>query len=1331
MRRLTRHLLAVAMAIILAGAAGAAVSWVVATTQGSRWLLETLLPLSGVSFSAHKIEGRIIDHLLLSGVRIGLSQQRLELDRLELRWKPLLLLSGTIAVQDLVLDGVRIQDDAPHDSKPPDLAWPRVSETGQLFDGIITRLRVTDLSYRRLRDRPVQLTSLAGTLTWQDSILSIKDLALLSPAAGIRGSVSAGFKQPSLTSDLAIALTQPLAGMNRFSILTRHSRGAGPEPFVAMFTLAGSTATRQLVELSGELGLARHAINLRHLSLVRPGQKGAITAEGSLAVNARESRATLQIRVAGLDLAPDLHLATDLTGTLKFAGTLDNYRGDLALTNRSQDWQATTVSARYHGTRAGLQLAPFNATLLDGSLAGNLNVDWRNGFALQGALRGRDLNPARLDPNWRGKANFDARGHLAWTATAPLTASVSAALLESTLHGQALTGALQADISHNNLSIARLALHGKGFDLQASGELNQRIGLAAQISDLSRLVPGSAGKLQATGWLRWRDGQLSGAVDGMGNKLAYAGAQVAAARLTAGLGAGEGYPLHASAALKNVLYDGYTLDAVTLTAEGTLQQHRLNATLQAAGSRAQLSLKAGYQTGIWKGEISRLAGRDRNGPWTLTAPAQFAVGSGTISLSPLTMAAGATERIELSLDLGLQPLSGQVRSQWTGVNLSRANAYLKDVRLSGSSNGQLRIGFLPGRQLAIAGRTSAAGTYTGQGGSIAIQRSLLTFDGSPQGTRAALDLATADGGTLRGSFSSPAALRLAMPEKGHLTADVNSINLALLTPWLPADTRLEGRISGRAAGNLLPDQRFELDGTARLSGGTLHQQRPGGELNLAFSSASAAWDWRGDALSGNLALVMTRYGQARGTFQLPLAARWPLSVDPKGAVRGSLVGQVQEKGIITTLFPGFVQESSGELSAELDVNGSWAAPQINGKLRLAKADAYLPTAGIHLKDMQLAARLDKNLIRIDSFRAVSGPGHLEGQATITLNGWQVTGYSGSLRGENFQTVYFPELQVLSTPALSFEGTPHKLTVRGDVQLPELRVVGAPSRTVITPSSDVIREGRTGAVATGSPLALDIQVRVLLGEKVFVKVAGIDARLGGALELSATHPDRITSRGEIKVLKGRYRTYGVNLDITRGRLFFAGGTITNPSLDFLALRTIGDIRAGVTVAGTLQRPVTKLYSEPAMPDVDVLAYIVLGHPLGSNGQQTDLVSQAAGALLSTGQASELQEKLRNYLGLSTLEVQGGVGGTTNAMGYKPLQVTPPGSIPAAQLAGVTDTMLTVGKYLTPKLYISYGRSLFSGNNLFRLRYDIFRKWQIETQTGNGESGADIYYKLEFK
>ena len=72
---------------------------------------------------------------------------------------------------------------------------------------------------------------------------------------------------------------------------------------------------------------------------------------------------------------------------------------------------------------------------------------------------------------------------------------------------------------------------------------------------------------------------------------------------------------------------------------------------------------------------------------------------------------------------------------------------------------------------------------------------------------------------------------------------------------------------------------------------------------------------------------------------------------------------------------------------------------------------------------------------------------------------------------------------------------------------------------------------------------------------------------------------------------------------------------------------------------------------------------------------------------------------------------------------------PSGVAPTKSAGGQST-LTVGKYLTPKLYLSYGRSLVSGGNLFQLRYDVLKHWQIETQNGS-ESGADLYYKLEFK
>ena len=195
MKRLTLKSLGAALAIALAGAAIAVVIWVVATTHGTRWFLTAITPLSGVGFSA-QVEGRIMDHLLLSEVRLSRARQRLEIDRLELRWRPLRLLAGTVAVQELTINGMRIQDDAPRDDKPPTLAWPRVPRTGQLFEGKIALLRVTNISYRRLQEQPVRVTSFAGAVAWQDGLLSISQLKAVSPSGQVNGSVSARARRP-------------------------------------------------------------------------------------------------------------------------------------------------------------------------------------------------------------------------------------------------------------------------------------------------------------------------------------------------------------------------------------------------------------------------------------------------------------------------------------------------------------------------------------------------------------------------------------------------------------------------------------------------------------------------------------------------------------------------------------------------------------------------------------------------------------------------------------------------------------------------------------------------------------------------------------------------------------------------------------------------------------------------------------------------------------------------------------------------------------------------------------------------------------------------------
>ena len=55
-------------------------------------------------------------------------------------------------------------------------------------------------------------------------------------------------------------------------------------------------------------------------------------------------------------------------------------------------------------------------------------------------------------------------------------------------------------------------------------------------------------------------------------------------------------------------------------------------------------------------------------------------------------------------------------------------------------------------------------------------------------------------------------------------------------------------------------------------------------------------------------------------------------------------------------------------------------------------------------------------------------------------------------------------------------------------------------------------------------------------------------------------------------------------------------------------------------------------------------------------------------------------------------------------------------------------MVIGKFLSPRLYVSYGVSLTEQINTLKLRYTIGDRWVIRTESGLRQS-ADIEYTIE--
>jgi len=136
-------------------------------------------------------------------------------------------------------------------------------------------------------------------------------------------------------------------------------------------------------------------------------------------------------------------------------------------------------------------------------------------------------------------------------------------------------------------------------------------------------------------------------------------------------------------------------------------------------------------------------------------------------------------------------------------------------------------------------------------------------------------------------------------------------------------------------------------------------------------------------------------------------------------------------------------------------------------------------------------------------------------------------------------------------------------------------------------------------------------------------------------------------------------------------------------------------------------------------------------LGSSASSSDrsAVSQAALSLGLSG-GDYFAQKIGKSVGLDLISVgQGPVGGSNVAADATSIQGSQ-----AAQNAGTSTAytsqaaQLTLGKYLTPKLFISYGVSLFQPGQTFRLLYDIGHGFKLQTESGVA-SGGDLIYTFE--
>lgn len=446
------------------------------------------------------------------------------------------------------------------------------------------------------------------------------------------------------------------------------------------------------------------------------------------------------------------------------------------------------------------------------------------------------------------------------------------------------------------------------------------------------------------------------------------------------------------------------------------------------------------------------------------------------------------------------------------------------------------------------------------------------------------------------------------------------------------------------------------------------------------------------ARAGVIALrAQTQVSRREGLWGI--AAGAPLTVDGTAAMSSlAWLGAFSENLSV-----------DGRLQAQVRGRGTVGAPQWQGDIRGDGLALSLPGQGLHWREGDLEAQFRGAQLVLKRLRLQGGDGHIQASGTVGLID-RSADIDVSARTLLVSRLPMRELVASGDGRLMLRE--RRLRVQGKVSMDRGRVE-LPKRDAPTLSSDIVivgEEEEPAAQVRRAAFLPQLDVEVELGDRFFLKGQGLDARLTGAVALQIAEQGMPRASGSIRTADGTYAAYGQRLSVERGVLTFSG-PLANPALDILALRKNQAVQAGVAVTGTALQPVVKLVSIPPVPDADKLSWLVLGHGIeDSSSAEADVLAQAATALLARGESVTLQARIAQRAGLDEFRFSGG--------------------------GGLEGAILTLGKRLSSRVYVTYEAGLSGTTDLFTARYTLTPHWSLQTKYGGEATAVDLFYTFSF-
>lgn len=530
-----------------------------------------------------------------------------------------------------------------------------------------------------------------------------------------------------------------------------------------------------------------------------------------------------------------------------------------------------------------------------------------------------------------------------------------------------------------------------------------------------------------------------------------------------------------------------------------------------------------------------------------------------------------------------------------------------------------------------------------------------------------------------------------------LSISADMLPLRALTAGLVAETEFNGTLSVEAHGNAAPGEAWRGALRSQLVDAAIrHRFRSGRADTFSLGTGAVDLQLATGQLTGTVALNAGAAGRIAGSITAHRAGDgwqgWPLS--------GGLRVESDAFDLLDS-YLAVIDRASGRVTADLRLAGTLGQPELNGALQVrdARIDAY--QVNQTWRDINLDAEFNENVLSLSGTASAGVDGKASVSGTLRQEQGQLYGKL-HLEGDNLLLVNIFEAKVYASPKLDFAIAARRIDVTGTVDLPYAKLEQPEElATAVRASSDEIAVGEK-PVDDSATFRQYYNVTLRLGDRVTINTNGLQGRLSGALNVISNESGITLGSGELAIEEGgKYTALGRKLEIERGRLLYQNSPPGNPGVDLRATKKFPEITAGVNVRGTLTAPRMTFFSDPIVPQQQIVSVLLAGgsiQSLQTTNNADTRGNEARTNMLLQGSAI-LAQQFGNRLG-------------TDVSVESNLQ---------------NDTSLVLGRYLSPRLYLSYGISIAEAINTIKLNYSISDRWAIRTEAGQNRS-ADLVYTL---